>query len=76
MSDKDEVDGSLPDDDYEQANAEIDEMEEDEDGPEISYETEDEEAGEVRFFASLGKIRARRLKCIRGACSTLDRNVL
>lgn len=44
MADRDEVDGSLPDDDYDEANAEVDFMEEDDVGPDDSYETEDDEA--------------------------------
>eukprot|EP00884_Botryococcus_braunii_P010359 jgi/Botrbrau1/19324/Bobra.0073s0055.1 len=43
MSDKEDVDGSLPDDDDFEANAEDDYVEEEEEGPEISYETEDDE---------------------------------
>lgn len=55
MSDKEEVDGSLPDDDYDEANAEDDYVEEDEEGPEISYETEDEEPPEDVRFLQFGK---------------------
>jgi hypothetical protein len=49
MSDNEEVDGSLPDDDYDEAIAEGDFAEEEDEGPEISYETEDEEIPDVRF---------------------------
>lgn len=43
MSDREEEDGSLPDDDYDEANVEGDFMEEDEVGPDDDYETEDDE---------------------------------
>ncbi len=49
MSDKEDVDDSLPDDDYDEANADEEYVEEEEDAPEISYETEDDEPPDVRF---------------------------